>query len=204
MRAEVGSVDVEARTVELTFSTGAPVVRYDWMSGEKYIERLGMKPENIRLDRLNAAGPLLDAHSAWSINDQIGAVEPGSAKTDGKRATAVVRFSRREAVEPIWRDVLDKIVRSVSVGYRVHEFKETRGKENELPTRTATDWEPYEISMVPMPADIGAQVRAHQIETNTCIITRAETLDQDADADRLRVLRLLRVKAHNLRKEVRP
>jgi hypothetical protein len=27
------------------------------------------------------------------------------------------------------------------------------------PVRTAVDWEPYEISMVPMPADTGARVR---------------------------------------------
>lgn len=196
LRADVGAVHEDTRTVELIFSTGADVTRYDWMTGTRYIERLSMKPENIRLDRLNAGAPLLNSHSAYSLADQIGIVESGSVKLNGKQARATVRFSKRADVEPFYQDVRDKIIRNVSVGYRVHRFEETQGKNAELPVRLATDWEPYEISMVPMGADSGAQTRggrpgaqmrtSREVPTNPCtLVARAVE-----DADRLRRFRL--------------
>jgi hypothetical protein len=168
VRAEVQNINDDTRTVDVVFSTGADVERYDWWTGKRYIERLSMKPEHVRLDRLNAGGPVLDAHSSYSITDQIGVVE--SAKVVAKEGRASLRFSKRDSVTPIWGDIRDKVIRNVSVGYRVHKFEEeTNG--NKLPIRTAIDWEPYEISMVPMPADMGAQVRSgDKSNTNPCVI----------------------------------
>ena len=189
-RADVATINESARTVELIFSTGAAVERYDWMSGKRYREVLSLKPEHIILDRLRSGAPLLDAHSAYSITDQIGVVEADSVKLTAKEARATVRFSKRAAVEPIWTDVKDGVIRSVSVGYRVHRFEEVEGKDGAIPTRTATSWEPYEISLVPMGADTGARVRAKDIETYPCVlVTRGD------DADRVRRLRLARARS---------
>lgn len=188
VRADVASVDRDKRTVELVFSTGAAVERYDWLRDMRYVEVLSLKPEHVRIDRLNAAGPLLNSHSAWSLSSQIGIVEPGSVRITGKEGIAKVRVSRRPDVEPIWTDVMDGIYRSVSVGYRVYEFHEQQGKNNALPVRTAVDWEPYEVSMVAMPADIGAHVRGERPDTNPCRIVRVAA-DQDLDL-RYRLARL--------------
>jgi hypothetical protein len=190
LRAEVTSFDEAARTVDLIFSTGAAVERFDWMSGKRYLEKLAITPDAIRLDRLNAGAPLLDSHSAWSVSDQLGAVVVGTARVEKGKALATVRFSAREAVAPIVQDVKDGIIRSVSVGYRVHKFEEDAGKGDKMPVRTATDWEPYEVSMVSMPADAGAKVRdGDKSNTNLCVI-----LVRDAaavtDADRVRRFRL--------------
>jgi hypothetical protein len=170
VRADVASVNDEDRTVELIFSTGAGVERYDWMSGERYVEKLSMDPKHIRIDRLNAGGPLLDSHSAYSLSDQIGTVVPGSVRIEKGQARATVRFSKRDAVEPIYQDVKDGIYRSVSVGYVVNKFEEeTNGSK--LPIRTAVDWTPYEVSLVSMPADAGAHVRNEdRTKTNQCVI----------------------------------
>lgn len=186
LRADVGEVNEESRTVELTFTTGADVVRFDWATGKRFIERLSMDPKHIRMDRLRSGAPLLNSHSAYTLAHQIGVVE--RADIEGKKGTATVRFSKRDDVEPFYRDVIDKIIRNVSVGYRVHRFEETQGK-NEMPVRTATDWEPYEISMVLMGVDAGAQVRSSKdIPTNPCVVV----IDglRITDADRLRSLRL--------------
>lgn len=169
-RAAVETIDEEARTVELVFTTGAAVERYDWWTGKRYIEKLSLQKGHIRLDRLNAGAPLLDAHSAWSIADQIGVVESGTVKLTAKEARVTVRFSKRDEVEPFFRDVVDGILKNVSVGYKVYRFEEDDSKNDKIPTRTATDWEPYEVSLVPMPADIGAQVRSHQIQSYQCEI----------------------------------
>jgi hypothetical protein len=183
IRAAVGSVDAEKRTVELIFSTGAAVERMDYWTGKRYIEKLSMKPEHVRLDRMNSGAPLLDAHSAWSIGDVFGTIEPDSARIEKGKGLATVRFSKRDAVEPVWQDVRDGIIRSVSVGYMVHKFEETTPKDGGIPTRLATDWEPYEVSLVPMPADTGARVRGEERrDTNPCVlITRAGDTPMEAE-----------------------
>lgn len=175
-RADLATVNEEDRSVELVFSTGAAVERYDWMADTRYLEQLEISKKAIRVGRLNTA-PLLDAHSAWSITDQIGTVVAGSFRIDGSDAIVRVRFSKRAAVEEIWRDVKDKVIQNVSVGYRVHKFEEdTTGA---IPVRTAIDWEPYEVSMVPMPADVGARVRNHEVATNSCLVIRKENAVAD-------------------------
>ncbi len=187
IRADVGTVDKEARTVDLVFSTGAAVERYDWRTGGRYMEVLSLKPGHVRLGRLNGGAPLLDAHSAYSLSDQIGVVVSQSAKVTGTEGRATVRFSKRDSVEPVFQDVQDGIYRNVSVGYRVYKFAEDVADENKIPTRTAIDWEPYEISMVPMPADAGAQTRdGDKSQTNPCVIvTRSESKETTMREDEL-------------------
>lgn len=188
VRASLGGVNDETRTVDLTFTTGAGVLRYDYSTGKRYIERLSLDPKHVRLDRLNAGAPLLNAHSSYTLADQIGVVVDGSASVDGKRARASVRFSKRADVEPFYQDVRDKIIRNVSTGYAVYRYEETIGK-GEIPTRLATDWEPYEVSMVPMPADFHAQTRAgDKAGTTPCVIVLCDRALEDAD--RFRRLRL--------------
>lgn len=175
------SVNDEARTVDVVFSTGAPVMRYDWASGERYIEKLSMEPDAIRLDRLNAGGPVLNSHNGYSLQSVLGVVADGSASSNGKRATATLQFSKREDVAPFWQDIKDRVIRNVSVGYVVHAYQETPGKNGAPKTRLATDWEPYEISMVPMPADPGSQTRDGKaaLETFPCRITRAAATSEE-------------------------
>jgi hypothetical protein len=184
LRATVSTVDVEKRTAELIFSTGAAVDRTEWMSGKRYREVLSLDPAHVRLDRLNNGAPLLDSHSAESVDDIIGTVIPGSARVANGSALARVRFSKRDKADKVFRDVADKIVQSVSVGYRVHKYVEDTPKDSSLPTRTAVDWEPYELSMVAMPADTGARVRAAatselQQRGYPCVLERAEIVRGD-------------------------
>lgn len=171
------SINRDERTVEVVWSTGVDVERYDYSTGERYIERLSMKPEHIRLQRLNQAAPVLDAHMGYSVRHMLGAVVQNSAKVVAKEGRATLQFSRRKEVEEgVWQDVQDGIVRSVSVGYDVFAYEETPAKKDRLKIRTAIDWEPYEVSMVPMPADIDALARnAAREQTHACrIITRGD------------------------------
>ena len=150
------TADPQARTVEVVWSTGAPVRRRD-MAGQ-YIERLSLAPESVDLSRLEGAS-VLDAHRQTAVRDVLGSVR--SAAVDGKRGTAVIQFSARPEVEPVWQDVLAGILRHVSVGYSVEDWAETT--ENGARVLTAVRWTPHEISLVPTPADPGAHIR---METN--------------------------------------
>lgn len=156
--AEVAAIDVEARTVELAFSSEIEVSR--WYG----VEILDHSPASVRLERLNDGGALLANHS-WS--DQIGVVEWARVDPD-RRGRALVRFSRNPAADEIFQDVIDKIRRHVSVGYRVlgAKLEETRG---DLDVYRVTDWEPYEISFVSVPADnsVGVGRSANPLPVNS-------------------------------------
>lgn len=159
LRAAVreGSVDVEARTAELTWTTGSKGRRWSWDVGS-YMEELEVSEDAVRLDRLNNGAPLLNTHSSWDLGDVIGVVE--RAWIEGTEGRALVRFSRREDVEQIFQDVQDKILRNISVGYAVHRYEVVEEEDDKLPTYRAIDWEPMELSLVPIGFDDGAKIRS--------------------------------------------
>ena len=131
------------------------------MAGQ-YIERLSLAPEAVDLSRLEGAS-VLDAHRQTAVRDVLGSVR--SAAVDGKRGTALIQFSARPEVEPVWQDVLAGILRHVSVGYSVEDWAETT--ENGARVLTAVRWTPHEISLVPTPADPGAHIRMETEMTDT-------------------------------------
>lgn len=141
-KMEVSSFDVEKRTVELAFSSEIEVQR--WFG----FEILDHDATSIRLDRLRDGGAILVDHD-WS--DQVGVVESVTIGAD-RRGRAVVRFGKSARANEIFQDVVDGIRKHVSVGYRVlgAKLQETR---DEGDVYRVTDWEPFEISFVSVPAD---------------------------------------------------
>lgn len=141
------AIDADARTVELSFSSESPVER--WFG----TEILDHSPASVRLGRLRAGGPLLVDHD---LRDHVGVIESVSIDAD-RRGRAVVRFGRSARAEEIWADVQDGIRNSVSVGYRIHELRLDSEKDGEE-TYRAVDWEPLEVSLVSVPADVSVGV----------------------------------------------
>lgn len=165
----------DARTVDLVWSTGAPVRRSGYPTD--YIEELSLAPGAVRLDRLNAGAPLLNSHENSSLAAVIGVVERAWIEAGEGRAT--VRFSDRPEVEPIWSDVQQGILRNISVGYRVH--KTERDDSGAIPVERTIDWEPFELSLVPIPADPGAQTRSQPNPTNKESDMAHTAIDNDQD-----------------------
>lgn len=154
---EIQSVDQEARTVEVVWSTGAAVRRWDWDRWRYYDESLSMDAAHCDLSRLNNGAPVLNTHQQWDLGSQLGVVE--RAWLVAGEGRAILRFSRREDVEPYWQDIVDKIIRNISVGYIVRAYEITE-REGQTPEYRAVDWQPTEISFVPVPADAGAGTRS--------------------------------------------
>lgn len=146
-------------TAEMVFTTGAPVLRYDWSNGRYYMEELVVEEGAIRLDRLSNGAPLLNTHDSWDLEAVLGVVDT-PAIADGA-GTCSVTFSRRDSVAGYVQDVEDRVIRNVSVGYVRHAMEMIAPSEEAGVWRyRVTDWEPYEVSLVPIPADAGAQVRS--------------------------------------------
>lgn len=149
-----GTVDEKARTVDLIWYSGAAVRRYDWWKDEEYMLAFSMEPADVKLDRLNGGAPLLNAHWSYSMSDQIGVVE--NARIENGKGLATVRFSEREDVEPIFQDVKAGVFRNISMGASVYQTRDVTPKGEKTRQLLAIDWEPLEISMVPIGADPGA------------------------------------------------
>ena len=153
----------EDNSIELAWTTGAAGLRFDWYDGEFYVEELSLDPSAIRLDRLQAGACLLDSHQDYTLRAVLGSVVPGSVSIAGGEGIARVSLSRAPDVADTNQKIIEGHIRSVSVGYMVHTYVRTE-TEGEKPHLLATDWEPVELSMVAVPFDAGAQVRARSAE----------------------------------------
>lgn len=142
MAVDLATLDTESRTVEVAVSSEYPVPRWFGM------EILDHSSEAVDLARLNAGAPLLDMHDRWT---QIGVVESAWLDSD-RKLRAKVRFSRSQAAEEVWQDVVDKIRLNISVGYSPLEMV-LESTDGDVRTYRVTRWEPYEISSVSIPAD---------------------------------------------------
>jgi len=163
------TIDEQDRSIEVVWSTGARVRRQP-LFGEPFDEELSMDPGSVRLDRLNAGGPLLKVHDTRTLDAVIGSVVPGSARIDQGRGVARVRFSEREDVSVIWADVQAGHLRAVSIGYQVHRFEVSR-PANAPEVWRAVDWTPFEISAVPVGADPAAGFRSVD-PLSPCVVDR--------------------------------
>lgn len=144
----------EDRTLELSFSSEFPVER--WFGNEI----LSHDKNAADLSRLNDGAPLLFNHN---MDEIIGVVERAGIDSKAKRGTAIVRFADTARAREVMGMVNDKILRNVSFGYRINEMQD-EGKD----TYRATKWQPYEISLVTVPADpsigVGRSVTAEECD----------------------------------------
>jgi hypothetical protein len=171
-----GSWNPETRTVDVTWTTGARRRMFDWYRWDYVDEELSLEAGHIRLDRINNGAPVLNTHMSYELEDMIGVVVAGTARIEGGIGIATLQLSRREDVAGIVQDIADGIIRNISVGYMVHEYQVTE-RPGEVPLMRAVDWEPAEISFVPIPADWAATVRSADpaqagLSCNPCLIRR--------------------------------
>lgn len=147
LQLERGAINEEARTVTLAFASETPVERW-W--GNEILE---CSTAAMRQGRLRTGANLLCDHNASDVVGVVESVEIGADRI----ARAVVRFGKSARAEEVWQDVKDGIRRNVSVGYLIHRavlVEERDGQE----TYRISDWEPYEISLVSVPADASVGV----------------------------------------------
>lgn len=132
-----------ARVVELAFSSEAPVSR--WFGDEI----LDHERSSVRLERVNrGVVPLLVDHNRTDLVGRVDKVEIGGDRV----GRATVRFGKSARADEIFSDVQEGIRQGVSVGYRIHHMRlEEEGEDGAV--YRVDDWEPFEISVVSIPAD---------------------------------------------------
>lgn len=152
------SFNGKSGTFTAVIATSTPVLRRD-IDGE-YLEILSLNPNSVRLERLQSgAAPVLDSHRAGSARDQIGIVT--DVRIENGQLVATARLSARDDVKPIAADLAGGTPPNVSLGYRVYASTESVDADGRTVV-TQTDWEPYEMSLVAIPADPKTHIRSQK------------------------------------------
>jgi HK97 family phage major capsid protein/HK97 family phage prohead protease len=132
------AISSEDRTMEFSFSSEYPVQRY---YGN---EVLSHERGSVDLGRLSDGAPVLFNHDPSRV---IGVVQRAWIDDEKRRGMVSVKFSRNAFAQEVMTDVADGVLRNVSVGYSIGQMEE-RGDNF-----VATSWQPYEVSVVGIPAD---------------------------------------------------
>nr|DAH03557.1 MAG TPA: major capsid protein [Caudoviricetes sp.] len=136
------------RKFELSFSSEEPYSRY---FGSEVLDH---SDGAVDLTRLNEIGVLLFNHKRDYV---IGKVL--DSRIDNNRGIATVEFDDDEESERICKKVKNGTLKGVSVGYRVDSWEEVMANKTSAdgkytgPAYIARKWQPYEISIVSVPAD---------------------------------------------------
>jgi len=134
----------EEREIEFSCSSEEPYNRFG------YVEILSHEPGHIRLGRLSDGASLLFNHD-W--DKLLGVVKSCTVDAVAKRLRVKTKFSGNDEGMEALADVKDGILTKVSIGYMVHGYTEEGKDEEGLSIIRVTDWEPYEVSLVTVPAD---------------------------------------------------
>lgn len=194
----VASVQAEARTIEVVWTTGARVRRYDWWEDSYYFEELEVSPESTDLARLQSGAPFLDSHSQFRLNAVLGVVE--RAWIENGEGRAVIKLSARADVEPIWQDIQAGILRNVSVGYTVQRWLVIE-REAELPIwRAAAQLSPTAAAVIPPVGVDMPTVRTEEAAEQTAVTPTPEV---DVEAIRREAAEAERTRCEQIRADVR-
>ena len=172
------SLNREARTFKAVALSGRPIPRTDIPSGREFMLRFD--PAGGDLSRI-AAGtcPLLNSHRDGALEDRIGFVK--SAEWQNGSLVVECQLGTSDAAERLLSDLEAGIPAAVSLGVLLKQWRDDRDKNGPLTARTVTQWEVFEVSIVPVPAD-GAAVTLSMEDYRMQEQKRSELIDAQAAA----------------------
>lgn len=150
-------------TIDVVWTTGSMVRRYDWYNDTPYDESLLVTTAAVDMSRFDAGTvQVLDGHNVYGgVAAILGIALSGSIENGEGRAT--IRLSTRPEMAGIVADIRAGIIRAISFGYQVTRYEITRAIDRtdgiNVPLYTAVAWQPNEISFVPVGADPDASTR---------------------------------------------
>ena len=172
----VGDVNFEgdSRTLTLSFASETPYER--WFGPEVLcVDETAMNMQRFQ----DGLGCLLFNHDRDKV---IGKIE--RAWIEDNRAYADVTFDDDEFADSIFNKVKSGTLKGVSVGYRVGEYTDVHIDEGYAegrikgPCYVASKWEPYEISIVSVPADATVGVNRSLNDFNVVSMVKEKEISE--------------------------
>lgn len=148
--SDVAQSSTDERTIELSFCSEDPYMR---SFGPEILESTNAA---VDLSRLEQIGVLLFNHDPNKVIGKIVNVWMDETLHKGK---AIVQFDTDEDSEVIYQKVKSGTLKGVSVGYTVNVWEEVKPGHMSSDGRfhgecyIARKWQPYEVSIVSIPAD---------------------------------------------------
>ncbi|EPZ5946381.1 phage major capsid protein [Serratia sp. IR-2025] len=168
---ETSQINQSNKLIELAFASEIPVQRE---FGDRILnEILLCSPENVDLSRIQNKAAVLFNHCKDNL---IGVVESSSVDAD-KVCRASIRLS--STAQEYQTMVEEGILSKVSVGYSILDYR------IEDDTLLVSKWQPYEISLVSIPADdlksgIGRSLE-QEVEEEEQLESETESTDEPQD-----------------------
>lgn len=172
----LGDVNFEGDSRKLTLSFASETPYERWFSPEVLcVDETAMNMQRFQ----DGLGCLLFNHDRDKV---IGKIE--RAWIEDNRAYADVTFDDDEFADSIFNKVKSGTLKGVSVGYRVGEYTEVRIDEDfaqgriKGPCYVASKWEPYEISIVSVPADTTVGVNRSLNDFNVVSMVKEKEISE--------------------------
>lgn len=177
------TVNLENRTIEVVFTTGQGGRKYDYYNDLEFIEELDVTPESVRTERLDKGLSVIDSHNVYEGIKGVFAITENYRFENGS-LIGIVRFSSDKDSDVIFQKAVEGILRHVSLSYRVHKYLKTSDERDKLPTLRAIDWEPTELSFVPVSFENDNGVRAEQRSHGSTNTVEIEDKIMDTEDDK--------------------
>ncbi len=148
IKGSIRAIEGKDRTFELSFSSEEPYDR-GWC-----VEILDHAEGAVDLSRLNEIGVVLYNHKRDAVVGRI-----TKAWIENNRGMAEIVFDNDDDSEVIYQKVASGTLKGVSVGYQINSIEEVAAGKKSAdgrftgPCDIARSWEPFEISIVSVPAD---------------------------------------------------
>lgn len=144
-------VDEETRTIhDVCFTTGQRGLRYDWSTGQQYYEELEVSDTAIRKSRLDKGLSVIDSHDTWRGLDGVFGITLNEYRIENGELIGSVRFSDDEDSDKNYKKVRSGVLKHTSLGYNTYRMKYMGDAPDGIPVYRAVDWEPTELSFVPV------------------------------------------------------
>lgn len=156
-RAKASGAEDDLR-IDLSFASDIPHPHFSYKLWDFIDVKLAIDNKSIRTERLENGMAVLMGHDSWDWRSHVGVVRSFSIDEKDGKIRATVEFSDSADGRQIYREILKGIRPNVSVGFSIHKLVLEEENEDGNDLYRADDWEPFELSIVSIPADISVGV----------------------------------------------
>lgn len=175
---EVRAIDADSRTATFVAATENGVETW---GGREYLRMSGADLARYRKNPV-----VLDTHNRYEAGAVVG---KAVISTKNRELIAEVTFAKTERAEEVWQLVKTGFLKALSIGFlasdvqRIEEGESSGTGKNRIegPARIVKEWELYEISVVPVPADAEALRRSFLHGDSERVISEVRSLRQALD-----------------------
>jgi HK97 family phage major capsid protein/HK97 family phage prohead protease len=152
------AVEGAERTLELSFASDTPCPHFSYRLFDYIDVKLAIDKRAVRTERLRNGMAVLMGHDYGDWRAHVGVVRAFTIDETNGKVRAVCEFSDSADGDQIYREMKSGIRQNISVGFNIHKLVLEEENEEGNDLYRADDWEPFELSIVSIPADISVGV----------------------------------------------